>query len=265
MSLRGSDLSCSYGSTPVLHEVSVQLEQGELVGILGPNGSGKSTLLKVLAGVLTPASGKVLLEERSLSEYRRRDLACRLAYVPQQVELPFPFRCNELVMMGRYARMLGPGLQEGAHQEAVRQAMRATGVEALADRRFSELSGGEAQRVRIAQALAQEGQVMLLDEPTSHLDVAYQLDLMRLLSSLAAQGQALAVSLHDLNLAALFCHRLVLLKAGRVVACGAPAEVLTVDRLEQAFAVRLEVQAGPPVRVFAGSQSRLGDRRVRND
>jgi iron complex transport system ATP-binding protein len=259
VSLRGSDLTCSYGSTLALNKVSLQLEPGELVGILGPNGSGKSTLLKVLAGVLLPASGQVLLEERPLSDYRRRELACRLAYVPQQVELPFPFRCRELVMMGRYARMRGPGLQEGAHLEAVRQAMRATGVEALAERRFGELSGGEAQRVRIAQALAQEGQTMLLDEPTSHLDVAFQLELMGLLSSLAARGQALAASLHDLNLAALFCHRLVLLKAGQVVASGVPAEVLTVERLEQAFGVRLEVQPGPPVRVFARNPEPVGE------
>lgn len=251
MSLRGSDLSYSYGSARALSKASIQLAPGELVGILGPNGSGKSTLLKVLAGVLTPASGEVLLEERPLSHYRRRELACRLAYVPQQVELPFPFRCRELVMMGRYARMRGPGLQEAAHLEAVRQAMRATGVEPLAERRFGELSGGEAQRVRIAQALAQEGQIMLLDEPTSHLDVAFQLELMRLLSSLAARGQALAVTLHDLNLASLFCQRLVMLKAGKVVAAGTPSEVLTEDQLEQAFAVRLEVQGGPPVRVFA--------------
>ncbi len=251
MSLRGSDLSCSYGSTLALQEVSLQLEPGELIGILGPNGSGKSTLLKVLAGVLKPSAGQVELEGRPLPEYQPRELARRLAYVPQQVVLPFAFRCRELVMMGRYARMSGPGLQEGAHLEAVRQAMAATGVEALAERRFSELSGGEAQRVRIAQALAQEGQVMLLDEPTSHLDVAFQLELMGLLSSLAARGQALAVSLHDLNLAALFCKRLVLLKAGKVVAAGTPTEVLTEDKLEQAFAVRLEVHHGPPVRVFA--------------
>ncbi len=247
--MKATGLSYSYtAGKPALDGVSLELRPG-LTGVLGPNGSGKSTLLKLLAGVLQPGGGHVTLDGRPLADYPRRELARRIAFVPQKVELPFPFRCRELVMMGRYARMQGAGLDESRHEDAVRDAMRATGTEALANRRFSELSGGEAQRVRIAQALAQEGQILLLDEPTSHLDIAHQLELMRLLQSLS--GQALLVSLHDLNLAAMFCERLVLLEAGRILAVGTPPEVLTEDLLEAAYAVRLQVEPGIPVRVFA--------------
>lgn len=243
------DLSYSYGRLEALHEVSLGLQPGQLLGVLGPNGSGKSTLLKLLAGVLGPSSGSIELEGKALASYRARELAQKLAFVPQKVELPFPFRCRELVMMGRYARMKGP-LDEAEHQQAVLRAMRSTGTEPLAERRFGELSGGEAQRVRIAQALAQEGQVMLLDEPTSHLDVAHQLELMELLLRLTREGQSVVVSMHDLNLAALYCQRLALLQKGRLLAEGTPAEVLTEARLEQAYGVRLQVEPGPPLRVF---------------
>lgn len=249
--MKASGLSFAYASVPALQSLDLELSAGRLTGILGPNGSGKSTLLKLLAGVLKPSGGSLSLEGRPLESYGRRELAQTIAFVPQTVVLPFPFTCRELVMMGRYARMTGPGLDERAHEEAVLGALRATGVESLAGRRFSELSGGEAQRVRIAQALAQEGRVLLLDEPTSHLDVAHQLELMALLRQLAEGGQTVVTSLHDLNLAALYCQEIVLLKAGRTLHQGPPASVLTEDLLEQAYAVRLEVQPGPPVRVLA--------------
>lgn len=248
--MRAVDVGYTYG----VHGVSLELGSG-LVGVLGPNGSGKSTLLKLLAGVLQPTRGEISLEGKRLDRIPRRELAQRLAFVPQKVELPFPFRCRELVMMGRYARMRGAGLDESRQEEAVLQALRATGVEHLKDRRFGELSGGEAQRVRIAQALAQEGQIMLLDEPTSHLDIAHQLELMSLLGQLAGQGQAILVSLHDLNLAALYCQRLLLLKEGRLLAEGAPGEVLTEETLAQAYGVRLAVEPGPPLRVYPTSCS----------
>lgn len=247
--MNARSVSYSYARLEALREVSLSLQPGQLLGVLGPNGSGKSTLLKLLAGVLSPSRGTIELEGRSLRAFRPRELARKLAFVPQKVELPFPFRCRELVMMGRYARMRGP-LDEAEHQEAVLRALRSTGTEALAERRFGELSGGEAQRVRIAQALAQEGQIMLLDEPTSHLDVAHQLELMELLLRLAREGQTVVVSLHDLNLAALYCQRLALLQGGSLLAEGTPAEVLTEARLEQAYGVRLQVEPGPPLRVF---------------
>jgi iron complex transport system ATP-binding protein len=256
--VRATGLTYAYSSTPALQGLSLELAPG-LVGVLGPNGSGKSTLLKLLAGVLKPSQGVITLADKPLESYSRRELARRLAFVPQKVELPFPFRCRELVMMGRYARMQGPGLDESRHEEAVLSALRATGVEHLKDRRFGELSGGEAQRVRIAQALAQEGQIMLLDEPTSHLDVAYQLELMSLLRELAARGQTVLVSLHDLNLAALFCQRLLLLKGGRLKAEGAPSEVLTEDTLAGVYGVRLAVEPGPPLRVFARNPGPLAE------
>ncbi|MEW6283056.1 MAG: ABC transporter ATP-binding protein [Candidatus Eremiobacterota bacterium] len=235
------DVAFAYGRRSALKGISLSVRPGEFLGVLGPNGSGKSTLLRLMAGLLQPASGRVTLEGTDLSRIPRRELAGRLAFVPQRVDFVFPFTAGELVMMGRYARMQGPGLDESPHREAVRQAMQRTGVEDLAGRRVTELSGGEAQRVRVAQALAQEAELLLLDEPNSHLDVNHQLELMELLCGL---GRTVVASLHDLNLASLYCDRLVLLQAGSLAVHGPPAEVLTEDTLERTFGARLRVTSG---------------------
>jgi iron complex transport system ATP-binding protein len=245
LSARGLEFAYRPGEK-VLEGLDLDLAAGELVGILGPNGSGKSTLMKVMCGILSPQAGEVLLEGRPLSRIPRRHLARRIAFVPQEARPSLAFTCGEVVMMGRYPHMRGLGLGEGQHLQVVRRCMEATGVAHLARRRITEVSGGEAQRVRIAQALAQESRILLLDEPTSHLDINFQIEVMDLLRRLhREEGLTVVLSLHDLNLASLYCERLVLLQQGRLLCQGPPPEVLTPSVLRQAFQVEVEIAEGP--------------------
>lgn len=248
MKLEASGLAFAYpGGRAALAPTDLRVEPGEFVGLLGPNGAGKSTLLKLLAGVLRPTGGRVRLGGEDLPRLSRRRLARTLSFVPQDLHAWLPFTCREVVAMGRYAHQGGLGLREQGG-EVVERCMAETGVTALAERRITEVSGGEAQRVRIAQALAQEGQVLLLDEPTSHLDLSFQVEVMDVLHRLNRErGLTVVVSLHDLNLAALYCRRLVVLQAGHLVADGTPDEVVTEALLRQVFRVEAEVAGGPRV------------------
>lgn len=248
MRLAARGLSFAYpGGRQVLHPTDLAVAPGEFVGLLGPNGAGKSTLLKLLAGVLKPAAGHVLLGDEDVRRVPRRRMARTLAFVPQDAHVWLPFTCREVVAMGRYVHETGLGLRASG-SEVVERCMAETGVTALADRRITEVSGGEAQRVRIAQALAQEGQVLLLDEPTSHLDLSFQVEVMDVLHRLNEErGMTVVVSLHDLNLASLYCQRLVVVQEGRVVADGTPTEVVTEALLRDVFHVEADVAEGPRV------------------
>ncbi len=235
-------LSFTYEGAPVLAGVDLTVDTGEFVGILGRNGSGKTTLLKCLTGVLSYRRGRILLFGREVNRLSPKEIARQVAVVPQQLSIQFPFLVEELVWMGRYAH------QRRFHQEsprdyaAVREAIMETGVESLAGRRVTALSGGELQRVAIARALAQEPGLILLDEPTSHLDINYQievLDLMRRLNR--KQGVVVVAVLHDLNLAAQYCDRLVLLSRGKVSADGKPGEVLTPANIRAVYGVEARV------------------------
>jgi iron complex transport system ATP-binding protein len=246
--LRATDLDFAYGTEPVLHEVSLGVAQGSLVGILGPNGSGKTTLLRLLAGTLTPSSGRVTLDAADLARLSRRAVARRLAVVPQETHLAFEYSVLEIALMGRYPH-LGPFALEGpADVELARAALAATGTLPLAHRAFSTLSGGEKQRVVIASALAQfepggAGQVLLLDEPTASLDLHYQLEVASLLRRLHAErGLTIVVSTHDLNFAAAVCRDLVLLRGGRLVAAGPTSEVLTPEGVRALYGVAADVR-----------------------
>ena len=227
----------------MLHEVSLAIPRGGLVGILGPNGSGKTTLVRILSGTRRPLSGRVLLDGRSLDRYVRREVAKRIAVVPQDTELAFEYSVLEMVLMGRHPHLGLFELEGPADFAIAREMLAATGTSSLEDRPFSTLSGGEKQRVVIAAALAQASDVLLLDEPTASLDLAYQLEVAALLSELNHhRGVTIAISTHDLNLAATICRDLVLLKQGRVVAHGPTKDVLTARNVRELYGVDADVQ-----------------------
>ena len=246
--LKATDVSFSYEegrrrTRRVIDRVSFDVERGTVVGLLGPNGSGKTTLVRILAGMLRPASGQVMLDGASVTEMSRRDLARRVALVPQETHTTFDFSVIDMVLMGRYPH-LGPfELERPADLDIAREALEATGTADLESRLFRTLSGGEKQRVIIAAALAQASDLLLLDEPTTALDVGYQFEVATLLKRLNAKhGTTMIVSTHDLNLAASLCERVVLLKSGSVIAQGPTAETLTAENIRLLYNVEADVQ-----------------------
>jgi ABC-type cobalamin/Fe3+-siderophores transport system ATPase subunit len=226
----------------VIDGVSLTVPRGAIVGLLGPNGSGKTTMLRLLSGTLAPTRGQVTLDGVAVGSVPRRDLARRIAVVPQETHSAFDFNALEIVLMGRYPH-LGAFELEGADDLTIaRDALAATGTSALQSRRFATLSGGEKQRVVIAGALAQASDVLLLDEPTASLDLGFQLDITALLARLNRErGVTMVVSTHDLNLAATLCSELVLLKDGRVIADGQTRAVLTRENVRSLYGVEAEV------------------------
>jgi iron complex transport system ATP-binding protein len=246
--LQADNVSFRYqGASPlVLEDVSVTIGAGDLVGILGPNGSGKTTLLRLLSGTRVPTSGSIALDGEPIERLSRRDIARRLAVVPQQVELAFEYSVLEIALMGRHPH-LGLFQVEGPTDYAVaRDALAATGTAHLEARPFHTLSGGEKQRVIVAAALAQTSDILLLDEPTTSLDLGYQLDIASLLSTLNRErGVTMAISTHDLHLAASICRTLVLIRGGRVLAHGAADAVLTPDNVRALYGVEADVHVHP--------------------
>jgi iron complex transport system ATP-binding protein len=242
------DVSFGYGRSPrlVLKEVSIAAPRGSIVGLLGPNGSGKTTLLRLLSGTLTPAHGRITLAGVAIRTLSRRELARRVAIVPQETQSTFDFTVLEIVLMGRYPH-LGAFELEGADDISIaRDALAATGTAALESRRFATLSGGEKQRVVIASALAQASDILLLDEPTASLDLGFQFEITTLLVGLNRdRGVTMVVSTHDLNLAAALCTELVLLKSGHVIAQGATGAVLTAANVRALYDVDAEIAFHP--------------------
>jgi iron complex transport system ATP-binding protein len=223
--------------------VTLHLTDGTLAGILGPNGSGKTTLLRLLSGTRRPTSGTVRLGDRPLDQLSRREVARQIAVVPQETELAFEYSALEIVLMGRHPH-LGLFTVEGPGDIRIAQeALTATGTAQLADRPFHHLSGGEKQRVVIAAALAQSARRLLLDEPTASLDLGYQLEVSSLLERLNRDhGVTMAISTHDLNLAASICRELILMREGRVIAIGPTNEVLTPDNVRRLYDVDADVE-----------------------
>jgi len=244
--LRLRHLSASYDVREVLRGLDLEIPVGQLVGLLGPNGSGKSTLLRVIAGLLGPSQGTVALAGRNLAQYGARERARRVALVPQSVALPFAFSVFDVVAMGRHPHLGLLGTAGQLDFAIIHEALRQTDCLELQERLATELSGGELQRVIIARALAQEPQLLLLDEPTAHLDLNHQLDIARLLRQLNREHAltVLWVS-HDVNLAAEFCDRLVMLQAGQIVADGPPAAVVTSDIVKRVYGLRAPVNPNP--------------------
>ena len=228
---------------PAVDDVSMSVAQGSLTGLLGPNGCGKTTLLKLLSGVIRPNAGSVTLAGRRIDRVPRRELARHLAVVPQETQPAFDYSVTEMALMGRHPHLGRFELEGPSDLEAVQAALATTGVGHMADRLYSTLSGGEKQRVVIASALAQAGDVLLLDEPTASLDVAYQLEVASLLARLnREQGVTMVLATHDLNLAASICDTLVLLREGRVLAQGWTSEVLNAPMVRELYGIEADVR-----------------------
>ncbi|SDN54637.1 iron complex transport system ATP-binding protein [Streptomyces sp. cf386] len=238
--LRADRVSRRADGTLILDGVSLTPRPGTVTGLLGPNGSGKSTLLRLLAGVIAPDSGAVTLDDRPLDRAGRRTVAQRVAVVEQQADTQVALTVVDVVRLGRVPHRRAWSPVTTADEAAVRSALARTHLTDKADRPWHTLSGGERQRVQIARALAQEPRELLLDEPTNHLDIQHQLALLDLITELRLTS---VIALHDLNLAAMYCDRLVVLKQGRVVANGTPRDVLTESLIADVYGVRAIVSA----------------------
>ncbi|MDO9624457.1 MAG: heme ABC transporter ATP-binding protein [Pseudomonas sp.] len=244
--LRTEKLAVQRGARTVLADIDLELQPGEVLGVLGPNGAGKSTLLGALCGELQPSCGQVLLDQRHLGDWQGAERARRLAVLPQTSTLNFAFRVEEVVAMGRLPHASGR-LRDA---QIIHEALQAADATHLAGRSYLALSGGERQRVHLARVLAQlwpggEGQVLLLDEPTSMLDPLHQHTTLQATQAFAGQGAAVLVILHDLNLAARYCDRLLLLDGGRAHALGRPEQVLRAEPLQAVFGLEVLVQRHP--------------------
>jgi len=222
--------------------LTFSIETGEIFGVIGPNSAGKTSLLRLLTRVLEPARGEILVDGRPVARVAHWELARQVAVVPQEAPRPFPFTVEQLVLMGRYPHAPSRFFETETDAEVAREAMAATGTLALAALPLEQLSGGERQRAMLARALAQEPRLLVLDEPTSHLDLRYQAETAELLRRLNRErGVTILLVSHDLNLAAELCDRLLLLHEGRVAAVGTPADVLDQSRLEHVFDCRVVV------------------------
>lgn len=244
--LEAERVTFRYGANLVLSNVSFSVHPGEFVGIIGPNGSGKSTLLRLLSGTLHPASGLIRLGRRPLRDISRRDVARQIAVVPQETTFTFAFTALEVVLMGRSPHLGRFSLEGPEDVEIARQSMEATDTWHLRARRMDEVSSGEKQRIVVARALAQEAAILLLDEPTTALDIRHQADIYRLLRRLHDEG-GLTIMLvsHDLNLSARACERLVLLDDGTLRSDGPPEKVIEAKTLSQVYQTDLQVHTDP--------------------
>ncbi|NSW75709.1 MAG: ABC transporter ATP-binding protein [Candidatus Atribacteria bacterium] len=231
------NLGFRYDTVKVLRNVNFALEKGAFMGIIGPNGSGKSTLLYLLAGILPLQEGKVVLSGQDLRRYSRVEWARKVAIVFQEIPPRINLSCLEVVMMGRFPYLRKWRRESEDDERAVQWAMEVTHTWLFAERNFSELSGGEKQRVMIARALAQEPELLLLDEPTSHLDVLHQLEVMRILLHLREQGITILGVFHDVNAVAQFCHEILLLKRGSVLEFGPVERVMTREKITELLGV----------------------------
>lgn len=238
MEIRTDDLHAMLGGTEILHGINFTAGDHSLVGVIGPNGSGKSTLLKCIYRVLKPSEGAVFVDGQPLSEYRVRDSAKKIAVLAQHNFYNFEFTVQDVVLMGRAPHKRALERDSAADFKIVYEAMERVGVAPLRDRLFSTLSGGEQQRVLLARALAQQTPCLILDEPTNHLDIKYQLELLDLVRSL---DRTVIAAIHDLNIAAMYCDTIFVMQSGRIVAAGAPRDVLTRSLIRSVYEVDADV------------------------
>jgi iron complex transport system ATP-binding protein len=244
--LTASEVSIRFGDTPLLSDVSLEIAQGEMIGLIGPNGAGKTTLLRVLAGLRAPDAGHVRLDDRDIANISAADLAKHIAYLAQGGEVHWPLRTEVLVGLGRLPHRHTSGPAED--RAAIERAMTAADVSSLRNRTLKQVSGGERMRILLARALAVEAPLLFADEPIAALDPLHQLRVMELLRATAHHGSGVIVVLHDLSLAARFCDRLVLVAHGGITAQGTATDVLTDTHLAHAYGVELisGVQDGVP-------------------
>lgn len=243
--LEAKNIQFFYNTNKVIHDVSMSLDQGAFLGIIGPNGAGKSTMLRLLCGILTPAHGTISLFGKDLSHQSQKSIAQKIAFVPQETHFTLDFSVKDIVQMGRYPYKRPFEREDQQDRAAVENALRAAYVMDLRKRLINSLSSGERQRAVIARALAQAPKILLLDEPTSHLDLHHQFAIMELLKKLNKQGISIAVVHHDLNLASLYCKSLILMHKGQVHAQGTPNELLNEDTIEQVYGTHVRIMRHP--------------------
>ncbi|MDR0460027.1 MAG: ABC transporter ATP-binding protein [Nitrososphaerota archaeon] len=241
MNVNIQGLTFSYHSTPTLNNITIELQKSEVLCIAGPNGSGKSTLLKCINKILQPQQGKILLDDQPLNKISRLETAKKIGYVPQNTpnsnEILSVF---EMVLLGRRPHITWQSSQKD--EEIVWNALKTLTIEKLAMRNFYELSGGEQQKVLVARSLAQEAKVLLLDEPTSNLDIKHQLEVMDLTRKLVLnKNLTAAIAIHDLNLAARFCDKIIMMKTGKIFAAGQTTTVLTTRNIQEIYEVEVEI------------------------
>ena len=233
-------------AVPVVRDVSLTVRSGEFLSLVGPNGSGKTTLLRLLDRIFIPHRGSILLGDQPLAKFSRTAIARRIAFVPQDNSVQFPFTAAEIVLMGRAPHSGGMAFENAHDRDIAREMMRLTDVTGFANQPVTNLSGGERQRVFIARALAQQPEIILLDEPNAHLDIAHQVDMFRIIKRLNTESGLTVLSVsHDLNLAAAYSDRIAMMVGGAFAALGTPAEVLTRERIHQVFRTPVIVDTHP--------------------
>lgn len=244
--LEVKSLSCGYNSKVIINEVTFSVAKGAFTGIIGPNGAGKTTLLKAITRTLRPYKGEVFYQGEDIFKLKTKELARHIAVLPQTLEIPFSFSVEEFVSMGRFPHV-GRFQRFSSHDlQVIKKSLLLTDTFELRERKINELSEGEKQRVIIAQGLAQEPEFLLLDEPTAHLDIAHQVQLLSLLCRLNSEnGLTVMAILHDLNLASEFCRELILLNEGKIFRTGLPSEVLTYQNIEEVYKTVVIVKENP--------------------
>jgi iron complex transport system ATP-binding protein len=240
MNLTVNNITFSYDSSLSLDEVSLELQESEILGIIGPNGSGKSTLLKCLNKILKPRDGTILLDGQEVKKMSRLEIAKHIGYVPQSSEKPQALTVFEVILMGRRPHIAWQSSQKDAQKTW--QVLETLEIEHLALRNFNELSGGEQQKALIARSLVQEAKILLLDEPTSNLDIKHQLEVMELSQELVEkQKLSVVIAIHDLNLASRYCHKIVMMKKGKIFATGNTTSVLTTENIQSVYGVEVTI------------------------
>jgi len=240
--LKVKNIEFSYNSTPVLENISMDLDRAEVIGIVGPNGAGKSTLIRCIDRILTPRGGIILLDENDISKMTRMEIAKEMGYVPQTTARVFPATVFDTVLMGRRPHLGWKSSEEDI--DKVLEVLQLLGIMEFSMRDFNEISGGQQQKVLIARALAQEADILLLDEPTSNLDIRHQLEVMDIMKGIVKRkGISAIVAIHDLNLASRYTDRLLMMNGGRIFASGNPESVLTVENIRRAYGVEALVKS----------------------
>ena len=241
--LEVKNLQFGYRDNLVIRDISFKIKAGSFVSIIGPNGSGKSTLLKALNNIYRPQKGSILLYNRDILSYKKKDLARKIALVPQDTSIDYEFTVEDIVMMGRHPYKGRFEREDESDYKIVKEALELTNTLTLKDRIINQISGGERQRAIIAKALAQKPAMILLDEPTSNLDINHQMDILNILKKLNEEnGLTVILVIHDINLAARYSHEIILLREGRIVGMGTPEEVITVENIENTYNMKVAIE-----------------------
>ncbi|MBD8571937.1 MULTISPECIES: Fe(3+) dicitrate ABC transporter ATP-binding protein FecE [Pseudomonas syringae group] len=243
--LQAQQLDIGYGATRIVQDLSFSPPPGKVTALIGPNGCGKSTLLKAFARILTPQAGSLSLDGKAYRNLSARDLARKVAFLPQVLPIPEGVSVRQLVAYGRSPHNSLWGRLSGADQHSVEQALQRMELETLADRPLSDLSGGQRQRAWLAMILAQDAAIVLLDEPTTYLDISHQVELLDLMRALSAEGKTVITVLHDINQACRYADHLAVMQAGRLVASGTPGDVLNAELVCRVFDVQVQIMREP--------------------